>query len=177
MDRVQKSLSELNVDSGRQRRKPQPPAVPDAEFDFSKGNERFQKERQARKAHEDHKEEASGESEAVDLGEPENKPHPSAIVSSPDAGADNSNGKPARKVPAYNKSSFFDNISSDSSRVSRAEERHRNLDTFGEAGGDAAPGHRYGQQGGRGGMQGRGRGRGGGGGRRGSFSSTPAWAM
>jgi protein LSM14 len=173
---VQKSLAELNVDPGRPRRKPQPPAVPDAEFDFSKGNERFQKERQARKAQEDNKEEPSAEDEAVDLGEPENKPHPSAVVSSPDASAQDTSSKPARKAPGYSKSSFFDNISSDSSRVTRAEERHRNLDTFGEAGGDAAQGgYRYGQQGGRGGMGGRGRGRGRGG-RPGGFQSTPAWA-
>ncbi|GMK54200.1 hypothetical protein CspeluHIS016_0107860 [Cutaneotrichosporon spelunceum] len=178
MDRVQKSLSELNVDAGRTRRKTQPPAVPDAEFDFSKGNERFQKERQARKAQEDHKEETNEEAEAVDLGEPDNKPHPSAVVKSPDVVSAESNGKgPTRKVQAYNKAGFFDNISSDSSRVSRAEERHRNFDTFGEAGGDGSQGHRYGQQGGRGAMQGRGRGRGGGSGRRGGYHSTPAWAI
>ncbi|BEI86148.1 hypothetical protein CcaverHIS002_0604350 [Cutaneotrichosporon cavernicola] len=177
MDRVQKSLSELNVDAGRPRRKTQPPAVPDAEFDFSKGNERFQKERQAHKAQEDHKEDKGQEEEAADLGEPDNKPHPSAVVQSPEVVSQDSSGKgPARKVPTYNKASFFDNISSDSSRVSRAEERHRNLDTFGEAGGDGAQAYRYGQQGGRGGMQGRGRGRGGGSGRRGGYHSTPSWA-
>ncbi|CAK9784477.1 unnamed protein product [Cutaneotrichosporon oleaginosum] len=179
LGRVQQSLTELSTDPGRQRRKPQAPAVPDAEFDFSKGNEKFQKERQARKAQEDHEEEVKAEVEAVDLGAPQNVPHPSAVVSSSDAARDR-NGKPhPRKGPSYNKSSFFDNISSDSSRVSRAEERHRNLDTFGEAGGDITQGYRLGQQSGRGGMQGRGRGRGGGGGggnRRGGYNNTPAWA-
>lgn len=158
------------MESGRPRRKAQPPAVPDAEFDFSKGNERFQKERQARKEQEDNKDQSSPEAEAADLGEPENKPHPSAIVNSPPATIEES--RPARKTGgSYSKSSFFDNISSESSRVSRAEERHRNLDTFGEAGGADAmgfSGSRFGQQGGRGGMHGRG-GRGGRGGRRGGY--------
>jgi protein LSM14 len=160
MDRVQKSLNDLSGTDNR-RRKPQAPAVPDAEFDFSQGNERFQKEREALKtqqhAQPDEDEDQEGETE---VGESENVPHPAAIK--PAAAA------AAAAKPVYSKSSFFDNISSDSSRVSRADERHRNFDTFGEAGGNANRGG-YGQQrgghvgynnrGGRG--QGRGRGRGG----------------
>lgn len=166
-------MSELNVDQSRPRRKAQPPAVPDAEFDFSKGNERFQKERQARKQQEDDKSPTPESDSAVDLGEPENKPHPSAIANLPPVALEEPKGPARSKNAAYSKSSFFDNISSESSRVSRAEERHRNLDTFGEAGGQdqAALGGaaRFGQQGGRGGMPGHGRGRGSG--RRGSFNS------
>lgn len=169
-------MSELNVDQGRPRRKAQPPAVPDAEFDFSKGNERFQKERQARKDQEDNKE-PTPESDSVDLGEPEKQPHPSAVVKLPPTAIEQPKAPgPGRKTGNYTKSSFFDNISSDSSRVSRAEERHRNFDTFGEAGGQDAMGlgggPRFGQQGGRGGMPGRGRGRGG---RRGGFNSNQAF--
>lgn len=161
MDRVQKSLSELSTDPGR-RRKPQAPAVPDAEFDFTKGTERFQKERQAHKAAED------DEDEGQDLGEPENKPHPSVVAKSPtDEVADHA----PRKAASYNKSSFFDNISSDNSRVSRAEERHRNYDTFGEAGG-ADAGFRGGFGGGGRGYGGRGAGRGGGRGRRGGAQQS-----
>lgn len=157
MDRVQKSLSELSTDSGR-RRKPQAPAVPDAEFDFTKGTERFQKERQAHKEAEDDDEEEAED----DLGEPESKPHPSVVSK---ASADSTSNQPPRKTPVYSKSSFFDNISTDSSRVSRAEERHRNFDTFGEAGGADAGG-----RGGFGGARGGRGGAGGGRGRRGGYS-------
>lgn len=138
-------MNDLSVD-GRRRNKPQPPAVPDAEFDFSKGNERFQKERQAFKESTENPE----SEEAVEVGEPEQAPHPSAIAAAKPPAA-------AAKSPTYSKSSFFDNISSDSSRVSRASERHRNFDTFGEAGGSAVRGA-YG--GGRGGGPGQRGGRG-----------------
>lgn len=164
MDRVQKSLSELSVDSGR-RRKAQAPAVPDAEFDFAKGNEEFQKQRQARK---DTTETAE---EVEDIGEPENKPHPS-LVAAEEEETETEPSKPARKPAAYSKSSFFDNISADSSRVSRADERHRNYDTFGEAGGADNGGARgFGNRGSSHGQRGGGgRGRG----RRGGFNSNPA---
>jgi len=154
LDRVQKSLNDLSMDP-RRRNKPQPPAVPDAEFDFTKANERFQKERQAFKEAVEHQGSETAkedEEDAVEVGEPENTPHPSAIA------------KPAapaaapKKAPVYNKSSFFDNISTDTSRVSRADERHRNYDTFGEAGGVGG-----GQGGGMRGGYGRGGGYGGGG--------------
>lgn len=160
MNRVQKSLSDLSVD-GNRRRKPQhhvsPPAVPDAEFDFSKGNEKFQKERQAMKAAATEKDEDDGE-DTVELGEPESAPHPSVVAQQEEV------PKAERKAASYNKSSFFDNISSDSSRVSRADERHRNLDTFGEAGGAQYGGGYGGHRGGHSGHRGRGRGRRGGGG-------------
>lgn len=170
------------------RRKPQAPAVPDAEFDFTKGNERFQKERQAHKEAEDHKETSptdddSDDDGAVEVGEPENAPHPSAIAkpAPPPAAA----ATAAAKTAKYNKSSFFDTISSETSRVSRADERHRNFDTFGEAGGNAqfgggpgagGPGAGGGMRGGAGGRGGYGYnnqrgGRGGRGGRgRGGFN-------
>lgn len=162
MNRVQKSLSDLNVD-GNRRRNPQPqaapPPVPDAEFDFTKGNERFQKERQAMKAAAADKDEES-DGEGSDIGEPENAPHPSVVAQEE---KEEVAPKPERKTASYNKSSFFDNISSDSSRVSRADERHRNLDTFGEAGGSNSYGGGYGgPRGGHPGNRGRGRGRRGG---------------
>ncbi|KGB79871.1 hypothetical protein CNBG_5709 [Cryptococcus deuterogattii R265] len=142
MSRVEHSLSELSVDDRPRRpsRQPQarPPAVPDTEFDFQKANEKFAKEKEALKS-------TNGQGVVVtDLDEPVNQPHPSAIVSP-------SEGEPKNAV--YNKSSFFDSLSHSSSKVSRNEERHRNLDTFGETGGSG--------MGGRGGYGGRGRGRGG----------------
>ncbi|OWT40255.1 hypothetical protein C362_02034 [Cryptococcus neoformans Bt1] len=144
MSRVERSLSELSVDDRPRRPSRQhqarPPAVPDAEFDFQKANEKFEKEKEAFKSA------ADGQSAAVaELDEPVNQPHPSAIVQSP------SEEEP--KTAVYNKSSFFDSLSHSSSKISRNEERHRNLDTFGEAGGS--------DMGGRGGYGGRGRGRGG----------------
>ncbi|WVQ93975.1 hypothetical protein IAU59_001053 [Kwoniella sp. CBS 9459] len=160
LDRVQRSLSDLHVggnDERPRRARPQPPAVPDAEFDFAAGNDKFEKERAALKQAGDGEKDNIGEDEgegangAGEVGEPESTPHPSAVVSSPPA-----DEKP--KVEKYNKSSFFDNLSTGTSRVSRADERHRNFDTFGEAGGPAYPG---GGAGAGGGFGGRGRGRGG----------------
>ncbi|WWD22873.1 hypothetical protein CI109_107368 [Kwoniella shandongensis] len=161
LDRVQRSLSELNVDE-RPRRShppPKPPAVPDAEFDFTKGTEVFEKEREAFKHGGPTGTNGDGNGDAAeDVGEPANQPHPSAIVqpTSPEA---QPQGSGPRKAVGYTKSSFFDGLSTGTSRVSRADERHRNYDTFGEAGGAGAPGGGAG-----GGFRG-GRGRGGGYGR------------
>lgn len=143
MSRVERSLSELSVDDRPRRpsRQPhaRPPAVPDTEFDFQKANEKFAKEKEALKS-------TDGQGAVVtDLDEPVNQPHPSAIVQSPSEGE--------LKNAVYNKSSFFDSLSHSSSKISRNEERHRNLDTFGETGGSG--------MGSRGGYGGRGRGRGG----------------
>ncbi|WVF66358.1 hypothetical protein IAT40_001098 [Kwoniella sp. CBS 6097] len=162
LDRVQRSLSDLHVSGGNDERprraRPQPPAVPDAEFDFAAGNEKFEKEREALKyagEGENDKAGEDGEGAAAEVGEPESASHPSAVVSSPPV-----EEKP--KVEKYNKSSFFDNLSVGTSRVSRADERHRNFDTFGEAGGPSYPGGGAGAgAGGAGGFGGRGRGRGG----------------
>ncbi|WVR03255.1 hypothetical protein IAU60_000246 [Kwoniella sp. DSM 27419] len=153
LDRVQRSLSDLHV-AGEERprhrqQRHQPPAVPDANFDFSAGTEQFEKEREALK-HKSQDEGEAGENSQVssaDVGEPDAPPHPSAVLASPPV-----EEKPPKQQ--YNKSSFFDNLSNASARVSRADERHRNFDTFGEAGG---PGQGQGQ----GGFGGRGRGRGG----------------
>ncbi|OCF44285.1 hypothetical protein I317_01903 [Kwoniella heveanensis CBS 569] len=159
LDRVQRSLSDLHVGGGNEDRprrpRPQPPTVPDAEFDFAASNQKFEKEREALKHAGDGEAEKAGENGegagAAEVGEPESAPHPSAVVSSPPV-------EERPKVEKYNKSSFFDNLSVGTSRVSRADERHRNFDTFGEAGGPSYPGGGVGTGGGFGG---RGRGRGG----------------
>ena len=158
IDRVQQSISDLSIRAGsRQPLHATPPAVPDAEFDFASANAKFKK--------------ASAPPPIPGSVAPVNEDSDSeseATEASP--------VKPAAKLPAqkpsYNKSSFFDNISTDSSRVSRADERHRNLDTFGEA---VPPSALNGPQAGRGGYGygGRGRGgRGGGGGHRGGPRPT-----
>ncbi|KAL1408922.1 hypothetical protein Q8F55_005736 [Vanrija albida] len=163
LDRVQKSLNDLSVDGGR-RRRAQAPAVPDTEFDFSKGNERFQQERQALKAaNSDLERTKSKEPETVEVGELDESANPHASVVAKEEEPAAPAPKPQGKTASYKKADFFDNISADSSRVSRADERHRNYDTFGEAGG---PGQQGGGQrwggGGRGGQRGgRGGGRGG----------------
>lgn len=64
--------------------------------------------------------------------------------------ADRRTAPQAKPSVAYDKSSFWDNLTSDAGRIPRAQERGRNMDTFGEEGG----------QPGRGGFRGRGRGRG-----------------
>ncbi|WOO82829.1 Protein LSM14 B [Vanrija pseudolonga] len=165
LDRVQKSLNDLSVDGGNRRRRPQAPAVPDTEFDFSKGNERFQQERQALKAaNSDLAATKSKVPETVEVGEldEDTDVHPSVVAKEEEPVAA---PKPQAKTASYKKADFFDNISADSSRVSRADERHRNYDTFGEAGGPGqqggSGGQRYGGGGQRGGQRG-GRGRGGG---------------
>ena len=89
-----------------------PPTVPNAEFDFARGTDALQADR---------------------------------------------NAQPKKASTAYEKTSFWDNLTTDTARVPRHEERGRNMDTFGEAGGQ--PG-RGGYRGGhRGGYRGRGRGR------------------
>lgn len=157
IDRVQQSISDLSIRAGsRQPLHATPPAVPDAEFDFASANAKFKK--------------ASAPPPIPGSVGPVNEDSDSeseATEASP--------VKPAAKLPAqkpsYNKSSFFDNISTDSSRVSRADERHRNLDTFGEAVPASAL---NGPQAGRGGYGygGRGRGGRGGGGHRGGPRPT-----
>ncbi|WVQ64573.1 uncharacterized protein L199_002740 [Kwoniella botswanensis] len=146
LDRVQRSLSDLHVneDSGRPRRGPraQPIEVPDTEFDFAANNEKFEKEKGKEAETNGHVEPTSNE-----IGEPESQPHPSALASSPPK---EDQPKPQPQPVKYNKSSFFDNLSTETARVSRADERHRNFDTFGEAGG---PNY---NQGGPGGFRGRG---------------------
>ncbi|KAK8844578.1 hypothetical protein IAR55_006425 [Kwoniella newhampshirensis] len=180
LDRVQRSLSELNVDERpRRSHPPRAPAVPDAEFDFTKGNEEFEKEREAFKHGGAGANGKDNDGDGVEeVGEPEKQPHPSAIVQpiSPEVQGRGQGGE--RKPAGYSKSSFFDGLSTGTSRVSRADERHRNYDTFGEAGGAGGPpggarggrgrggfgGGRGGFEGGRGGFDGgRGRGFGGGG--------------
>ncbi|KAK1921433.1 hypothetical protein DB88DRAFT_542959 [Papiliotrema laurentii] len=175
LDRVQASLQDLSVDSGSRqpaRRRPAAPAqaieVPDAEFDFTAGTQAFEKERESRRK--------GPEDSAEDVGEPEHPPHPAALsprAESEDGSLEPANGgQPAapggKKISSvYNKGSFFDGLSGESSRISRNEERSRNYDTFGEAGGS----DQYG--GGGGGYGGRGRGghaRGGGGGYRGGYN-------
>ncbi|WVW81481.1 hypothetical protein I302_103475 [Kwoniella bestiolae CBS 10118] len=145
LDRVQRSLSDLHVndDSSRPRRGPraQPIEVPDTEFDFAANNEKFEKEKEKEANGNDN---GQGEDGTNEIGEPDAQPHPSALASSPQK-----EDKPKPEPVKYNKSSFFDNLSTETARVSRADERHRNFDTFGEAGG---PG--YNQQGG--GYRGRG---------------------
>ncbi|WRT63396.1 uncharacterized protein IL334_000301 [Kwoniella shivajii] len=132
LDRVQRSLSDLHVNEDpKPRRGPraQPIEVPDTEFDFTAGNEKFEKEREALKSTAAN---GNGDGHAQDgaeeVGEPEAQPHPSAL-------SPNQEEKPP--AVKYNKSSFFDNLSTGTSRVTRADERHRNFDTFGEAGGPA----------------------------------------
>lgn len=103
------------------------------------------------------KDEDDPKEETVEVGELESAPHASVVAQQEE------DPKPERKAGSYNKSSFFDNISSDSSRVSRADERHRNYDTFGEAGGSGQHSGGYGgHRGGHSGHRGRGRGRRGG---------------
>ncbi|WWC85517.1 uncharacterized protein L201_000381 [Kwoniella dendrophila CBS 6074] len=152
LDRVQRGISDLNVnEEHRPRRGPraQPIEVPDTEFDFAASNEKFEKEKEALKNGNGDvlQNNGDGESNQQDIGEPESQPHPSALATSP----------PPEEKPQpvkYNKSGFFDNLSTGISKVSRADERHRNFDTFGEAGG---PSFQNQQQGG-GGFRGRGRG-------------------
>ncbi|GFZ44814.1 hypothetical protein JCM24511_02540, partial [Saitozyma sp. JCM 24511] len=143
-----------------------PIEVPDTEFDFSKGTEALEAERTARKAAGGETGKGKGKSEngdhgdietPTDEGEPELPPHPIAVQPAsngignghgPDAATSPGAGPAGRKgsasgSSAYVKSSFFDTLSGESSRVSRAEERGRNYDTFGEAGGqDGAYGGR-----------------------------------
>ncbi|WVQ85156.1 hypothetical protein IAT38_007321 [Cryptococcus sp. DSM 104549] len=182
LSRVERSLSELSVDEQQNTRPPRrnyaprdpparPPPVPDAEFDFEKANAKFEQEREAFKSTATAGANGSGAAEGQEVGELAQPPHPSAIVSPPGgakpsvfdspAGAGEGDKKPA--ATTYNKSSFFDGLSNSSSRVSRNEERHRNLDTFGEAGGlNQGQGPGQGSRGGYGGGHGgRGRGRGG----------------
>lgn len=173
MDRVSASMSNMNMDHGRPRRgppRPQAPEVPDAEFDFSKGVEKFEKERQQMKQGDEQG--STQDTPVEEVGELEaSSVHPAALANG------SSNRRPSDSAPApvaYKKSSFFDGLSSESSRVSRNEERHRNYDTFGEAGGN----DNYGL-GGTGGMRG---GRGGYGsgynnsGGRGGFNNQPRGA-
>ena len=157
MDRVRQSMSQPR---GQRGPRPQAPEVPDAEFDFSKGTETFERERAERRGAGTKAEEGAG----GEIGEPENPPHPSLL------GGEGASGAGATSPPTYKKDDFFDNLSSASSRVPRNEERHRNFDTFGEAGG--ARGGRGGGRGGRGrGGYGRGRAGGNGGGAR----AMPEW--
>ncbi|WWC67132.1 uncharacterized protein I206_101039 [Kwoniella pini CBS 10737] len=153
LDRVQRSLSDLHVEEPRQHRRGGPPRqpieVPDEDFDFAANNEKFKTEREAH-AKNGHGEESeqNGQNE---IGEPNSQPHPDALKAvSPQVEEENQ----AQKKPQaakYNKSSFFDNLSTGTAKVSRADERHRNFDTFGEAGGPS-----YQNQ--QGGFRGRGRG-------------------
>ena len=199
LDRVQASLSELSVEP-RQRRGPPhagshlhwqsaPRAVdvPDTEFDFSKGTEKFEKERENRRGNGTEGGEGQGEDGqgVEEVGEPEMAPHPSVVANGKPNGANGASGRNGsgsgngngvggisehtggangldgvKGSSAYNKGSFFDALTGESSRISRNEERHRNLDTFGEAGGSAG-GMGYGMRG-RGGYRGGGYGRGGG---------------
>ncbi|KAK4683638.1 protein LSM14, partial [Tremellales sp. Uapishka_1] len=111
LDRVQQSLSTMR----HQPPPPRPvlaPEAPDREFDFAASNEAFEKERQNVNVKGKGKDDESAESTAAPMA-----PAPSVAVRNPPK-----------------KSSFFDNLSSESHRVSRMDERHRNLDTFGEAG-------------------------------------------
>ncbi|ORY30831.1 hypothetical protein BCR39DRAFT_528529 [Naematelia encephala] len=149
IDRVQQSLSDLGIDGSRQRRPPRAPEVPDAEFDFGKSNQKFERIRQDKGKGKDGSE--SSDSDGLD-----EEPHP--IVVQNGRGQDGADG--GKKPTGYNKSSFFDNLSGESSRVSRAEERGRNYDTFGEAGGEENGVGRIPNRGGYGG-QGQGQGRGG----------------
>ncbi|ODN81305.1 hypothetical protein L198_07791 [Cryptococcus wingfieldii CBS 7118] len=177
LSRVERSLSELSTNDHPPRRgsnqgqqgygngygrgygkEVKQPEVPDAEFDFAKANERFEKEREAIKY-------ASAQGPVVigevapnpALAQTQSPPPPSlSAFLSPQPDQAGPISPPA--AAKYQKSSFFDNISHSTGKVSRNEERHRNLDTFGEAGGPP-PGAFAGQ--GRGGFGGRGRGRGG----------------
>ncbi|ORX34906.1 hypothetical protein BD324DRAFT_633137 [Kockovaella imperatae] len=181
LDRVQHSLSELSTSDNTRRRPSQPPArpieVPDADFDFSKGTEKFEAEREARKGQDAEGGDGEGGEEAESKA-----PDEQAIEQSNGHGATAGQLKDgdAKKSSVYNKSSFFDGLSASTSRVGRNEERGRNLDTFGEAGdggfgsgmsGRGRGGFRGGNRGtpgprGRGGYQG-----GGGGGQYGGYGS------
>ncbi|WWC57790.1 uncharacterized protein I303_100325 [Kwoniella dejecticola CBS 10117] len=148
LDRVQRSLGDLHVEEPRQpRRGPprQPIEVPDEEFDFAANNEKFKKEREAHPENGEESEQ-NGQNGQAEVGEPDSQPHPDALK----AASPNPDDK---KPPAakYNKSSFFDNLSTGTAKVSRADERHRNFDTFGEAGGPSFQNQQ-------GGFRGRGRG-------------------
>ncbi|WVQ76895.1 hypothetical protein IAR50_006569 [Cryptococcus sp. DSM 104548] len=173
LSRVERSLSELSTNDRPQRRgsnqgqygngyargygkEVKQPEVPDAEFDFAKANEKFEKERGDVKS-------ANVQGPVV-IGEVAPNPAlaqtqspPSALSASLSPQPSQDQASPTPAAPKYQKSSFFDNISHSTGKVSRNEERHRNLDTFGEAGGPP-PGAFGGQ--GRGGCGGRGRGRG-----------------
>ena len=138
---MQKSLSNLTVDGPRPPRRNQfsanrGPEVPDAEFDFSKGTERFEAEREARAgSHLNGKDKIDeGKSETSSgVGTPSQAAQLQQIPSNGDESVVGTGLE--RKSAAYVKNGFFDGLSGESSRVSRADERHRNLDTFGEAGG------------------------------------------
>lgn len=198
LDRVQASLSSLNVDGQdqagpsnqghrpqrqprgpndgsswgqqRQRAPRQPPAAPTEAFDFSKGTQAFEQERKAMKAREQQRKASvattngsEAQSDDDDDGDEDEilisgDVHPLALkqVHDPKGAAEGAGHQPV----GYKKSSFFDDLSGPTGRVSMQQERGRNLDTFGEAGG---PRGGYGGGRGRGGHGGRGGGRGGGG--------------
>ncbi|CAD6573593.1 MAG: hypothetical protein TREMPRED_000864 [Tremellales sp. Tagirdzhanova-0007] len=146
LDRVQKSLSNLSVDGPQPSRRKQssanrPPEVPDAEFDFSKGTEQFEAEREARAGSrlngKDKNEDGKSETSS-DTGTPIEAARLRQTLPNGDGSGVGTGLE--RKSSAYIKNGFFDGLSGESSRVSRADERHRNLDTFGEAGGDGFEG-------------------------------------
>ncbi|WVN86021.1 uncharacterized protein L203_101179 [Cryptococcus depauperatus CBS 7841] len=175
LSRVERSLSKLSVESDpnkssaqANRSKPhqqrdkthrpqqthKAPEVPDAEFDFQKANAKFQKEREAFKS-------STSPSGEIEVGEPMVEPHPNAVIQSTPSADESGPGSNTGKKPAapvYQKTSFFDNLSHSSSRVSRLEERHRNLDTFGETGGSVTIPSSGWTRGGNRGRGGRGRG-------------------
>lgn len=141
MDRVQQSLTDLSA----QNRGPEP--VPTTDFDFS-STRQFEQQR------EDHRRPSATQHDADDSDADDEG-------SSPLPPAANLNGNGEKQSSAYKKSAdFFDGLSGETARVARNEERHRNLDTFGEEGGQMTEGHvpQYNHRG-RGGF-----GRGGGGG-------------
>ncbi|EIW73421.1 hypothetical protein TREMEDRAFT_73067 [Tremella mesenterica DSM 1558] len=138
LDRIQRSISDLHVTRQTSPKKHAPPAVPDAEFDFSAGTQVLEKERELLKRNQAGT--ASPSQVLEEVGIPERSPHPAAIVSNGDAfPVENDNGSRGKSSSAYNKKSFFDGLSVDSARTNRMEERSRNLDTFGEPGVPSGP--------------------------------------
>jgi protein LSM14 len=152
-------------------RRDQPPAkpvdVPTTDFDFETSNAKFNKQDLVK--------------EAIATGSPEANGLP---FDSPAANGSTANGDSKEKdsedviIPPQatydKKSSFFDNISSESKdredrerlagQEFRSEERKKNMETFGQGSVD----NNY-----RGGFRGRGRGRGGFRGGRGNYNNTP----
>ncbi|KAI9634326.1 uncharacterized protein MKK02DRAFT_39003 [Dioszegia hungarica] len=146
LDRVQQSIADLSV-SGQNNRGAQPNyrpprrisraqaiEVPDAEFDFSKGTQALEAEREARKvgdagpsrqpgaADEDEEDADSGDSDDESDDSDASTPHPIAVQRGNGNGNANGNGipgsasgagekRPPPGKPAYNKNSFFDDLS------------------------------------------------------------------
>jgi len=143
------------------------PEVPDAEFDFSKGTSAFEAIKAGKQV-------TSPSTESEELGDESNPTLAPVNANGNGIGNGNGNGNgnaETKKSSAYSgKKSFFDGLSGESSKVSRQEERYRNLDTFGEEGGDGV-GHVFNpNQRGRGGFGG---GNSRGYGQRGGYGSGP----